>query len=534
MDRVPEVSVIIPVFNGMPHIERTIESLLGQTIGFGRLQVLVVDDGSTDDTPAFIDRTAGMHPSIEVFHLPHSGNPAGPRNFALERVRGRYIFFLDADDYLSPDALQAMVDVADDNGTDVVLARLLGLGGRGSPRSPYARTYPRTDVFHCNAYWSLNPMKMFRTEMVRSLGLRFPTDVPWGEDQSFTATAYLKGNGISILADKDYVFWVFLENRSNITTRVVSLAERMPVVDLMFGLVAAEVPEGPDRDRLMRRHFQIELAISAFDAYKAERDASLRSAAFERFRAIARAHYHEGIEAALHPRSRILMRFVTQGDEPAFAAYLDALEREETPEVLSEGGSVFQRLPGFRDPAAALPDDLFDIGSYLRASCRVEPVMAGRDGLRIEAACRLGALTEAVTSVSVVARQPSGPKEIVAPLSHRIVTDETQPYVLVRDTLAAGKLLARLPAGTHRLFMRVSAGEVSRQVGVFECALPSARPRVVRSWALPMRSGKLVTTPKGHLTIKVVVGTRIALLGLARRAYGRLKASTLGRAAVAR
>ena len=57
MDRVSEVSVIVPVFNGMPHIERTIESLLGQTVGFERLQVLIVDDGSTDDTPAFIDQT---------------------------------------------------------------------------------------------------------------------------------------------------------------------------------------------------------------------------------------------------------------------------------------------------------------------------------------------------------------------------------------------------------------------------------------------------------------------------------------------
>jgi len=508
------VSVIIPVFNGMPHIERTIESLLDQTIGFERLQVLIVDDGSTDETPAFIDRAAAEHPSIEVFHQPASGNPATPRNFALERVRGRYIFFLDADDHLSRDALWAMVDVADANGTDVVLARVLGVGGRGSPRSPCARTLPRTDVFHCNAYWSLNPMKMFRTELVRSLGLRFPTDIPWGEDQPFTAAAYLKGNGISILADKDYVFWVFLAERSNITTRVVSLADRMPVVGTMFDLVAAAVPEGSDRDRLMLRHFQVELVVSAFEAYRGETDASVRAAAFERFGAIVRAHYNDAIEQALHPRSRVLMHLVSLGDEAGFAAYLDTLAAGVQPETLVEGGSVFQQLPGFRDPAAPLPDSLFDVGPA---------------GLGIEASCRLGAVTHAVTGVPLVACPERGSYETVVPLSHRIATDETQPYVLVRDTVEAGRLLAGLSADTYKLFMRVTAGDVSRQVGVFECALPPERPRVVRSWALPMRSGTLATTSKGQLTTKVVVGTRTALRGAARRAYRRLKAVAVGR-----
>jgi len=524
MDRVPDVSVIIAVFNGMPHIERTFRSLMDQTLGIERMQVLVIDDGSTDGTPAFIDGFAATNPSFAVYHRENSGGPAAPRNFAIERARGRYLFFLDADDYLSEDALQAMVEVADANSTDVVLARILGLGGRGSPRSPYARTLPRTDAFHSNAYWSLNPMKMFRADMVRSLGLRFPTDIPWGEDQSFTATAYLKGNGISILADKDYVFWVFLADRSNMTTRVVSLAERMPVVDLMFDLVAEAVPEGPDRDRLMRRHFQVELAISAFDAYRAEADVSLRSAAFRRFRSVTDAYYHEAIEAGLHPRSRVLMRLVSEGDEAAFAAYLDASATTDPPEVLVEGESVFERLPGFRDPAASLPDGLFDIGPSLRASCRVEPVVPRRGGLGIEVACRLGVLTDRITDVSLVVRQQDDPGEVVIPLAHRIVTEETQPFALVRDTVSARALLSGLAPGTHTLFIRVSAGEVSRRVRVSECAPPPKHPRVVRAWTIPMRYATLITTSNGVLTMKVVVGTRVSLRAYARAVRARARA----------
>ncbi|HEY5549148.1 MAG TPA: glycosyltransferase family A protein, partial [Coriobacteriia bacterium] len=319
MDQQPDVSVIVAAYNGMPYIERMLASLVRQTIGLAHMQVLVVDDGSTDETPAVLDQTAAAHPSFEIIHQPNFGRPAGPRNRALKSVRGRYVFFLDQDDYLSDDALETMVRTADVNGTDVVLARMKGVGGRGTQRTMFARTIPRTDVHSCSAYWTLNPMKLFRAEMVRSLGLQFAEDSPWGEDEPFVAMAYLKGAGISILADRDYVYWVYRDDLSNITTSVLALADRMPVVDRMFDLVAANVPPGPERDRLMQRHFRVELGDSAFEGYRTELDLGLRVAAFRRFREIVDAYYTERIESALPVGDRVLMRLISEGRADEFA-----------------------------------------------------------------------------------------------------------------------------------------------------------------------------------------------------------------------
>ena len=279
----------------------------------------------------------------------------------MDLARGRYTFFLDADDYLSDDALEAMVSIADTNGTDVVLAKVKGVGGRTASRRMFADTQPRTDVFSSEVYWALNPMKMFRTELINSLGLRFPVDLPWGEDQPFVVAAMLKGNGISVLADKDYIFWAYRDDGLNITTTAVSLADRLPVADFIFDFVAENVPAGAHRDRLMTRHFHVELFGSAFPGYLREPSPAAREAAFVRFRELVEAYYTPSVQAAMPPAARVLMRLVSEGRYEEFGRYLEELQQAGEPGVVADGDDVYLALPWFRRSDANLPDALFDV-----------------------------------------------------------------------------------------------------------------------------------------------------------------------------
>jgi CDP-glycerol glycerophosphotransferase len=525
-ERVPDVSVIIAAYDCMPYFERTVASLLSQTIGLERMQVLIIDEGSTDGTAALADRVAAECPSFEVAHSAPSGGPATPRNAMLKRARGRYIFILDSDDYLSDDALEAMVRAADQNGTDVVMARMKGLGGRGTPRRVFARTMQRTDVHSSPAYWSLNPLKLFRTETVRDLGLQFATDLPWGEDQPFVAGALLSGCGITILADKDYVFWVYRKDAANITTRLVSLASRMPVVDRMFDIVAASVAPGPERDRLMHRHFHVEMISSAFEGYRMEPDTAQRAAAFERFRTITDAYYNEGIEAALQPPGRVLMRLVAEGRMDEFAEYLAALAEAGTPPTQVEAGRVFLALPWFRDPRHGLPDGLFDVTAQLAVQYRVEPLVIERSGARLTGTCRLGALTDRVTDVTLVARSRDKSVEVAVPLAHEVVFDEVHPFVNVEDTVTAEALAAHMTPGIYDFFIRVSAGPTWRERRLSECASPSPEPRVVQGAQHlgVAKSGLLTTTSGGNLSLRVteVVSGWRRLARRGRRLAGRI------------
>lgn len=142
------VSVVIAAYNAMPYLTQCITSVAEQSIGRERLEVIVVDDGSTDGTPEELERLEGVYPDLlRVFRQENSGGPSAPRNLGLDHATGTFVFFLDADDRLGPEALERMVRMAEENGTDVVLGKMVGVGGRGAPTSMFRRNQPRTDVF---------------------------------------------------------------------------------------------------------------------------------------------------------------------------------------------------------------------------------------------------------------------------------------------------------------------------------------------------------------------------------------------------
>ena len=105
------ISVVIPIYNVAPYLQRCIQSVLGQT--HRELQVILVDDGSTDGSGALCDQAAAQDPRVEVIHQANAGLSAA-RNAGLSAARGDCIGFVDADDYVLPDMfaylLAGMVD----------------------------------------------------------------------------------------------------------------------------------------------------------------------------------------------------------------------------------------------------------------------------------------------------------------------------------------------------------------------------------------------------------------------------------------
>ena len=100
---IPLVSVIVPAYNAERYLREAVDSALRQT--HERLEVVIVDDGSTDGTPALADGFAAADPRVRVFHQPNGGLSAA-RNAGLAVARGDLVCFLDADDVFLPDKLE--------------------------------------------------------------------------------------------------------------------------------------------------------------------------------------------------------------------------------------------------------------------------------------------------------------------------------------------------------------------------------------------------------------------------------------------
>ena len=113
----PAVSVLIPAYNAVRFLDRCLHSLQAQT--FPDWEAVCVDDGSTDGTGALLDRYVAEDRRIRVLHKPNAGVSAA-RNDALKQAEGRYILFVDSDDFLHPQTLEICLGLAERDGSDIV------------------------------------------------------------------------------------------------------------------------------------------------------------------------------------------------------------------------------------------------------------------------------------------------------------------------------------------------------------------------------------------------------------------------------
>jgi len=115
-----DLSIIIPVYNGQDSIKRSLDSVLSLQMSPKSLEVIVVDDCSTDDTRAVLEDYAGRYEEINCISLPVNKKPGGARNAGIRQAKGEYIMFLDSDD-TAEQGLPGALSYAMDKGVDILL-----------------------------------------------------------------------------------------------------------------------------------------------------------------------------------------------------------------------------------------------------------------------------------------------------------------------------------------------------------------------------------------------------------------------------
>lgn len=221
----PLVSIIIPAYNAEPYIGLTIDIIKSQTIEDWEL--VIVDDGSKDKTPAICDAYAARDKRIRVIHKPNGGVSAA-RNTGIEAATGRYIAFIDADDSFIPRYLEAFISNIGD--ADICFFPMMEV--RTNQDVPI---YKDSNVFTTQKYYLqdgyrllserglLHPpyCKLFKREIILQHSLRFEPEVAMGEDLLFNLSYldqcktmvigeepvyyYIKGNSVlSRTIRKDY------------------------------------------------------------------------------------------------------------------------------------------------------------------------------------------------------------------------------------------------------------------------------------------------------------------------------------------
>ena len=180
------VGVLIPAYNAGHFIGRAIHSALDQTLP--PTQIVVVDDGSEDDTEKVCGR---LRDRIQYIRVPHAGKSVA-RNIGMSVLATDYIAFLDADDEFLPSHLDQLMAVAERNGADVFYDCVESpyfMAGRRPPRRPQGKQAYR----HLSCYQLWLPASMVSAEFVRRLGVQFDPGLEIGEDLLFMARLIVGG-----------------------------------------------------------------------------------------------------------------------------------------------------------------------------------------------------------------------------------------------------------------------------------------------------------------------------------------------------
>ena len=223
------VSIVVPVYNSERDLRRCMDSILRQT--YGNLEVLLVDDGSTDGSGAICDAYARTDGRVSVLHTDNQG-PASARNAGMEKSRGSFIFFTDSDDELTHNAIQVMVEGYRETKADMVAADfaiqspsrpadeaflfsqnlLMGTQDTVENVRGYCRKPRAYSIF--NYTWG----KLFRSSIIRNNNLRFDTTLRVFEDLAFNFE-YLK-YATTVYYVRQRIYTYFCDNPASADTKM--------------------------------------------------------------------------------------------------------------------------------------------------------------------------------------------------------------------------------------------------------------------------------------------------------------------------
>lgn len=263
------ISVVVPVYNVEDYVKRCLDSLVMQTMT--AIEVLVVDDGSTDGSGAICDEYAARYDTIRVMHKPNGGL-SDARNYGLAHATGEYVFFLDSDDYLKPDSCEVMLGETGAGDVDMVIGRIELIRPSAAmqrfeaiaARLACHRVYTGKEyLIGCLSGGALRVevgRSLYRRAFLQQNDLHFQKGI-MHEDEEFTPRALLAAQKV-VLSDQSFYFYDNTRGGSimnNVAVRSKRYADRVKIYNQQRELYRTVQP------RRLRRLLEDDLSWKYLD-----------------------------------------------------------------------------------------------------------------------------------------------------------------------------------------------------------------------------------------------------------------------------
>ncbi|WP_163400499.1 glycosyltransferase family 2 protein [Flavobacterium fluviatile] len=212
------VSIIVPMYNVEKYLVKCLDSITSQS--HTNLEILLVNDGSPDDSGIIADNYAQKDMRVKVFHRENKGVSA-TRNFGLEQAIGEYVVFVDSDDYLSPDFVEYMLKIVSQTKAEFCLSKnIFTSTNMKQVTNDEIKVYSPEEATSALLYpgivigsWN----KMFKRSLLEDKNIKFPTDFFMGEGLNFITTVSQLANKVGVGERKVYFYRT--DNAESATTK---------------------------------------------------------------------------------------------------------------------------------------------------------------------------------------------------------------------------------------------------------------------------------------------------------------------------
>lgn len=209
----PSLSIIVPVYNNACYVQETLLSVLEQT--YRDMEVLVIDDGSTDNSLVICQNIAAQDGRVRIIHK-ENGGVSSARNRGLEAAQGRYIAFVDGDDCIDAKMYEVMIDVLEREKVDFVNCRVIKeCSYEAIPYevgtvevSDLPLNYMAEKGCFIDNIWN----KVYRREFIGDI--RFNENLAYSEDKLFVTELFLKARSIALVSN---VFYHYIQHKDSLS-----------------------------------------------------------------------------------------------------------------------------------------------------------------------------------------------------------------------------------------------------------------------------------------------------------------------------
>lgn len=252
-----KVTVVTAAYNAEKFIERTIESVINQSLGSENIEYIIVDDCSTDNTIEIIKNYLKENQNISLISLKeNTGSPGTPRNVGIELATSDYITFLDADDWLHTNGLETLYTILKETDDDYVVGKTIKVEKSGETViGEFASVKERRSITPFEVphfFYHMGPTaRMMKRDILMNEDIRFP-EMRFGEDKLFFSDLFFNVKSVSTTTKPIYYANRLEENNASLTRTTDVLDKRRNDLEIIKYIKAQNLPLHMEKTALTR------------------------------------------------------------------------------------------------------------------------------------------------------------------------------------------------------------------------------------------------------------------------------------------